>query len=125
MDRFAVIDADGFIVNTIVAKAGTNWTPGEGLQVLPEADALAAGHQPRPAPAPRVLTPRQFMDRLGADKQGAAAAAAQNMPELLLVLLRLAAATEVDLDHPETSAGIGMMRRAGVLTDAEAEALRA
>lgn len=76
-------------------------------------------------PPPRKLTPLQFMDRLSAQRQAEIAAAATSSPSLLLSLLRLSGATEVDLDNPETIAVVSAMQSAGLISQAEADALLA
>lgn len=77
------------------------------------------------APAPRLLTPREFMDRLAMPRQAEITAAAMQSPAALLWLIRLAGAQEVDPAHPETAAGVEALRVAGVITTQEAAALLA
>jgi len=77
-----------------------------------------------PVPAPvRVLTPREFMDRLPMQRQAEITAAATQAPAVLLWLLRLSGARDVDVAHPETVAGVTALRDAGLLTEQEAAAL--
>lgn len=77
------------------------------------------------AQPPRTLTPREFMDRLPMQRQAEVTAAAMQSPALLLFMLRLTGAREVDPSHPETVAGVTALRAAGVITEQEAAALLA
>lgn len=77
------------------------------------------------APRERQVTPLAFMQRLPAAKQAAIADAALKSPAILLLLLRLAGAQMVDLDDPETVAGVAALRAAGLLTADEAAAVLA
>ena len=81
--------------------------------------------QPQAAVAPPLPTPREFMDRLSMSRQGEITAAAMQQPALLLWLLRMTGAREVDPAHPETIAGVQALRDAGVLTEQEAAGLLA
>jgi len=76
-----------------------------------------------PAEPEREITPLAFMARLPPGRQAAIAAAALEAPAVLLLLLRLAGAQVVNLDDPETQAGVAQLRAAGLLTAQEAEAL--
>lgn len=75
-------------------------------------------------PGPRVITPREFMDRLPlATQTGIAAAATQN-GQLMLLLIRLTGG-DVRLDSDETKAGVAAMQAAKLISAAEAKALLA
>lgn len=91
---------------------------------------LVEGQFQPPAPItvtspPRIVTPRQFMDRLPMERQAAITAAAMSSPQILLWLIRLTGALEVDLDNAETMEGVQTLAMAEILTEAEAEALLA
>lgn len=88
--------------------------------------AMLAAVEPAPyqAPAlPRVVTPLAFMDRLAPETQAAITAAAAASPAVLLWLLRLTGAREVDLDSAETQGGVAALQAAGLLTQEQAAAL--
>lgn len=75
-------------------------------------------------PGPRVITPREFMDRLSPATQAAIAAAATNSGQIMLLLIRLNGG-DVRLDADETKAGVAAMQAAKLITAAEAAALLA
>lgn len=77
-----------------------------------------------PDAGPRVITPREFMDRLSIETQAAIAAAATQNGQIMLLLVRLTGG-DVRLDSDETEAGVAAMRAAGLITAAEAAALLA
>ncbi|MBS7811215.1 hypothetical protein [Roseococcus pinisoli] len=111
----------------------------DGLSISPDPDSrhwteyeawLADGGVPEPAPElppapPRVLTPREFIDRLPLSRQGEITAAAMQSPPLLLWLIRLSSAREVDVTFPETIEGVAALRAADVITAQEVEDLLA
>jgi hypothetical protein len=74
---------------------------------------------------PQKPTPLQWMDRLAPDRQVALLEALNATPQGRLFALRLTAAREIDPKHPDTMAGVGMLRAAKVLADDEAAALLA
>lgn len=78
-----------------------------------------------PPPPSRIITPRQFMDRLPMERQAAITAAAMQSPQILLWLIRLTGALQVDLDDPETLEGVQALHFAEIITETEAEALLA
>lgn len=88
---------------------------------------LAAGNTPEPAdepPAPaRTLTPREFRHRLTALEQAAITAAAMGDPDVLSWRLAAAEAQEIDLDHPDTSAGLAFLVSRGLLSPDRAAAI--
>jgi hypothetical protein len=91
-----------------------------------DADFLAAVRAASFAQAqPRIITPRQFMDRLPMERQAAITASAMASPQILLWLIRLTGATEVDLDNAETLEGVQALAFAEIITEAEALALLA
>lgn len=100
--------------------SGKEIVPGEDGQPVLQAPAEAP-----PAPPSRIITPRQFMDRLPMPRQQAITAAAVSSPQILLWLIRLTGALEVDLDNAETMEGVQALAIAEVITEAEAEALLA
>lgn len=75
------------------------------------------------APA-RVITPREFMDRLSVQTQAAIAAAATQNGQIMLLLIRLNGG-DVRLDADETLQGVAAMQAAKLITAAEAKALLA
>lgn len=90
-----------------------------GLSLPPEPEPISVDTPPR------ALTPREFMDRLSQVRQAEITAAAMASPALLLWLIRLSSAVEVDPAHPETIAGVNALRAAGAITQVEAGALLA
>lgn len=68
----------------------------------------------------RNPSPREFMDRVPMARQAEITAAAVQSPAVLLWLLRMLGASEVDPDHPETIAGVNALLNAGVITQGEA-----
>lgn len=79
---------------------------------------LALARAPNP-------TPLEWMDRIPPDRQTVLLDALDATPEGRRFQKRMLAAREIDPKHPETQAGVAMLRAAGVLTQAEAEALLA
>ena len=88
-----------------------------------------AVYPPPAEPPTRVLTPLQLMARIPEAKQiaieTAALAATPQGAQLRVVLRRMTMALEIDLDHPDTIAGLALMQSAGLLTPAEVAAVRA
>ena len=122
--------ADGSFVITLPNGWPYHVMPSDPL--FPAVAAAAEGQdlppEPEPEPIvipPRLPTPREFMDRLTEARQAEITAAAMGNAAVMLWLLRLLGATEVDPAHPETIAGVGALRAAGVITQPEAEALLA
>lgn len=76
-------------------------------------------------PPSRTLTTLAFMERLPKEERIAIRQAAQTDANLADWLDLLRAAQEVDLDDPRTVEGVEAMVIAGLLTRAEADALRA
>jgi hypothetical protein len=72
----------------------------------------------------RFLTPREFLARLTMPQKLAIRMAAQSDAALAVWMDELVASTEVDLDHPDTVAGLDAMRAAGLLTAAHVAAIR-
>ncbi len=90
---------------------------------------LAAGNTPEPAdpvPVPlRVVTPREFRLRFTAQEQAAIMAAAMQDVDVLAWRLAAAEAQEVDLDHPDTVAGVQFLVARGLITASRAGELLA
>jgi len=63
------------------------------------------------------------MDRLPPDRQVLLLEALGADPQGRSFKTRILSALEIDPAHPETIAGVQMLRAAGVLTEAEADAL--
>jgi hypothetical protein len=78
-----------------------------------------------PGPSIRRITPLTFINRIPADALGAIAAAIVSSPVLMVWVLKLVASQEVNLDLPETQGGVAAMVGAGLLTQAQANALLA
>ena len=103
---------------------GWRWLPVERVEgaeastvVDPDGDVVTIT-TPAPKPEPRHLDPRDFMDRLPEAKQAAIAEAATSDAGLLRLLLRLGSGP-VDLDSPETIAGLDVLVDAGLLTETD------
>nr|WP_314074416.1 hypothetical protein [uncultured Roseococcus sp.] len=111
----------------------------DGVSISPDPDSrhwaeyeawLAEGGEPLPAPElppvpPRVLTPREFIDRLPMPRQLEITTAAMQSPPAFLWLIRLSSAKEVDVTFPETIEGVQALHSAGLITAQEAEDLLA
>lgn len=108
----------------------------EAWEAAPEREReRAAWEATRPPPPPPPRPPRRirslaFLDRLPIQRQAqvllaARQAALAGEPMADLLLTRLGAATEVDLDDPAVAAGIAAMQAARMITSAEATALLA
>lgn len=69
-----------------------------------------------PASVPVPPTPREWLERLSADKQAAIAAAGVGNGTILLWLLKAAGTPSIDVTNPETIAGVAALVAAGVLT---------
>lgn len=95
------------------------------VAILADQAITVAPYAPPAAPSLRKITPRAFMLRLPAPVQEAVAAATVQSPSLHRWVLELVASREVDLDMPETQAGVAAMVQAGLLTQAQATALLA
>lgn len=129
-DRTILVDeapvTTGYYVNAVWGSE----EPSSWIQYrIPTADAPrwwagVAREVTAPTPIPvRKLTSLQFMDRLSSQRQTEIVAAAIQVPALLLSLLRLSGATEVDLDNPETVAVVAAMVSASLISQAEADVL--
>lgn len=93
--------------------------------VLAEWNAATLGPRPSEAEiaaasanlaAPRIITPRAFRERLTLAEQAAIMQAAMADVDVLDWRLRAAEAQEIDLDHPETVAGLDFLISKGLLT---------
>jgi hypothetical protein len=69
-----------------------------------------------PSPAP---SPREWLERLSADKQAAIAAAGVGNGTILLWLLKAAGSPSIDITNAETIAGVAALVAAGVITTAD------
>lgn len=78
-----------------------------------------------PPPPVRQVPPLEFLDRLDMPTQAAVLAAAEQSLTAKLWVNRLLASTLVDLDAERTRAGVAALVAAGVLTQAQADALLA
>lgn len=92
-------------------------------------DFAAPPATPSP-PAVRVIRSLAFRERLSPEKRAALSvaamqAAAQGDGTLLTFLLDQASALETDLDDPKVSGGVGVLQAAGLITQAEADAMLA
>lgn len=104
-----------------------------GKRIIPGADGrpeLADPPAPPPPPPVRRLAPLAFRRRFppatrAAITLAAAQALAAGDPTLQVFLDDLAASRFVDLDAPETRAGVAAMVAAGLLTESEAAAVLA
>jgi hypothetical protein len=108
--------------------------PGYDAVLTPaELDAARAGLQSqydaiqaaKPAPTVRQITPTQFLTRLPADRAALLLAAAQNTPAGVFWVMRLVAASTIDLDSAETVGSLTQLRDAGALTQADMDTLLA
>jgi hypothetical protein len=88
---------------------------------------LQAGNVPDPETpaASRVMSPLAFMSRFTPAEQNRIAGTALVQSELSLWLLRLAAATEIDLTNVQTLAGIQALVAYGLIPQARADAVLA
>jgi hypothetical protein len=101
----------GTALNRIIADPTFN--PGPGLALIP--DTGQSIYAP-PPPAPTIIAPLDFMSRLTPAEQTAIATAGQSNAQILLFLLKLSGATQVDVTDPLTVAGVNAMVSAGLLT---------
>lgn len=76
-------------------------------------------------PAVRQITPTQFLTRLPADRAATLVAAVNSTPAGMLWMMRLAAASVIDLDDAETVGALTQLRQAGVLTQQDVDTLLA
>lgn len=76
-----------------------------------------------PPPPVRVITPRQFLDRLGDARTAAVLAAVMSAPMGVLWYSRLMSAPTVNLDSTDMRNGLAFLRSAGVLTAADVATL--
>lgn len=70
---------------------------------------LHAGNVPDPVtpmPAPTAISGSKFINRLTPAEQMAICTKAQTTPQMLLWMIRLAAADDVDLNDPEVRSGV-------------------
>lgn len=93
----------------------------DGVEVpLTDADlaqlAIDAAAPPSPAIQPN---PRQWLERLTADKQAAIAAAGVGNAAILLWLLKAAGSPAIDVTSADTIAGVGALVTAGIITTAD------
>ena len=72
------------------------------------------------APAPTTIAPLDFMARLTASEQTAITTAGQSNAQVMLFLLKLAGAQQVDATDPLTIAGVNAMVAANLLTQVRA-----
>lgn len=88
---------------------------------------LQAGNVPDPETpaASRVVSPLQFMARFTPSEQLQIAGTALVQPELSLWLLRLAAATQIDLVNVQTLAGVQALVAYGLIPQDRADAVLA
>jgi hypothetical protein len=70
-------------------------------------------------------SPREWLERLSADKQAAISAAAVANPAILLWLLKAAGTPQIDVTATETVAGVAALVSVGVLTSADQTVLLA
>jgi hypothetical protein len=127
--RAAIIEA-GVVSNIIEVERLEDW---------PDAvDAGPAGpgwtyvdgvfSPPASPPAPEqvyTMTPLTFIARLTPEEQHAIVSAAQNSPDIMLWLLQLMGAQEVDVRDTRTIAGVDAMIGAGLLSADHRETLLA
>lgn len=76
-------------------------------------------------PGPRVLPPLAFMDLFEPQELEAVAGAALQAPQVLLWLTKASAAQFIELDSPQTKAGLGALVASGILAQARAERILA
>lgn len=88
-------------------------------------DAVIAAHDATKEPTVRVISTLEFMERIPKAKRVAIRQAARENADLDDWLDLLRAAQEVNLDDPRTVDGVAAMVAAGLLTQAEADGLRA
>ena len=69
---------------------------------------------PPPPPAPTTIAPLAMMNRLTLTEQATMATAAQGNAQVLLWLMKMASATEIDVTDPVTIAGVQAMEAAGL-----------
>lgn len=125
MARYVILDAQNRIVNRCEWDGVSSWQPAAGCTAMLESAAIAKGYSDAPQmAAARIITPRQFMDRLPMAAQLAIVEARKTSAQIDLLLLRLTAG-DVDLDYPETVAGVAAMKSAGLITAEQAQALLA
>jgi hypothetical protein len=70
-------------------------------------------------PAPTQPSPREWLERLSPEKQGAIAAAGAGNSTILLWLLKAAGSKSIDVTAQETISGVAALVGAGVLTTAD------
>lgn len=78
-----------------------------------EGGSVVAIDPPTPS---RILTPRQFRQRLTQAEQDAIMTAALSNADVLAWRCAAAEAQEIDLDHPDTAAGLAFLQSLGLLT---------
>lgn len=78
-----------------------------------------------PPPPVRVITPTEFLTRLPASRAEILLAAAESTLAGKLWVMRLVAASVIDLDDPETVGALTQLRQAGVLTQQDVDDLLA
>jgi hypothetical protein len=111
-------DAEGKFLGVFVGAA-----PDGGIEcAAPPADGRMVwnGSAWVAGPGDRILTPRQFRLRLTDEEQGAIIAAAMSDAQVLAWRLAAAEAQEIDLDHPDTIAGVAFLVSTGLLTESRA-----
>ncbi len=67
-------------------------------------------------PKPTVVTFNNLIGRLTQEERVALATTAQSNPQILIWMTMGAAANQVNLLSPDTSAGMGVLQQAGILT---------
>jgi hypothetical protein len=117
------------------AEAGAELPPGEMVELTGPAATTPIGagwrytagqfDAPTAAPPRRTVTPREFLSRLTLPEKLAIRTAAQADAQVAVWIDELVASTEVDLDHPETVAGLEAMQVAGLLTPERVAEIRA
>lgn len=72
---------------------------------------------------PQQITATQFLNRFTPQEQGALATSAQDSPQMLLLLITLAAAGNVDLTDSSVQSGVQGLVTSGILPQARANAI--
>lgn len=133
---------DGRGVFAFNAEAGDAWgdfkvlpiavvDAGEGPTLVSEGapvfdgEAVTVTRTWGPAAPVRVISPRAFRERMTEAEQDVIDAAAMTDAQVFKWRLRAAEAQEIDLDHPETAAGLAFLVSKGLLTEARAAELLA
>ena len=120
--RYAIIQ-NGVVVNVVEAVEA----PANGVATLvANPGAIYAAGQFTNAPEPKsALTRFEFMARFTPTELAGIYAAAATDVEVLVWTKLLEAATTIELDHPQTLAGIAALVAAELLTQERADAILA